>query len=102
MPFGYFRRAMSSENKTNYFFKGENTMLKTCKKCSGKGSIPMLGHNLPCPVCQKLGKVDVPDGMDICDNCKGSGGTHTATGKLPCLVCKGTGFVPDPATKKDD
>lgn len=93
---------MSSENKTNYFFKGENTMLKTCKKCSRKGSIPMLGHNLPCPVCQKLGKVDVPDGMDICDNCKGSGGTHTATGKLPCLVCKGTGFVPDPATKKDD
>ena len=75
-------------------------MLKTCKKCSGEREIQLLGMKVPCPVCKKMGKLDVPDGMDICDNCKGGGGKHTAIAKDPCLVCGGSGFVP--AKDKDD
>ncbi len=69
-------------------------MLKTCKKCFGEGEIPVMDIKVKYPVCNRLGKVDVPEGMEICDNCKGSGGSHSPLVKNLCLVCGGSGFVP--------
>lgn len=74
-------------------------MLKECIRCFGKGEVLLLGNRIPCPVCKRLGKLDVPDGMDICQRCNGSGGTYTAIGKDPCVVCGGSGFVP---SKEED
>ena len=76
-------------------------MLLQCKKCNGKGRIPLNINGCAvysrCSVCRGIGKLNVPDNKKMCPDCEGCGSILTKAAGLPltlaCKKCEGTGFI---------
>ena len=76
-------------------------MLVQCKKCNGKGLIPLFSGEFSlysrCPVCNGHKRLNIPDNKELCSDCDGSGLIPTKVAGLPmtsdCPNCSGTGFI---------
>lgn len=76
-------------------------MLVQCKKCNGKGRIPLTLNGCAvsstCSLCRGFGKFNIPDGKKLCPDCEGIGSILTKVAGLPftleCNKCEGTGFI---------
>ena len=78
-------------------------MLVKCGFCSGDGHHPENYKN-PCPVCNGVGQIVIPDKHVKCGFCSGrcyeykkkTGFWAVGDEKVPCHICSGTGVVIPP------
>lgn len=76
-------------------------MLVQCKKCNGKGRIPLVSDEFRlysrCPVCRGYKKLNIPDNKELCTECNGSGSIPTKVAGIPtvldCQKCSGSGLI---------
>jgi DnaJ-class molecular chaperone len=80
-------------------------MLTECVYCEGRGQANTSGRKTNvCPVCNGVGKIDIPQNHVKCAYCRGTGATNTTPGtndshwsrRYPCPSCGGTGAAIPP------
>jgi DnaJ-class molecular chaperone len=81
-------------------------MLNKCVYCEGSGQARTTGRaSNVCPVCNGVGKIEIPQNHVECAYCRGKGVTNVTPGKgsvdhwgnrWPCPTCGGTGVAIPP------